>query len=82
MWVTHECTHAQPYTLLKKYGLQDANPVSIPMDLNIKLDALEGEASEDSKDQLYINKPWLCKFDWISHVPCYCHMTRYSIFGQ
>ena len=42
-------------TLLKKYRLQDANPVSTPMDLNIKLDALEGEASEDSKDQLLIN---------------------------
>ena len=42
-------------TLLKKYGLQDTNPVSTPMDPNIKLDALEGEASEDSKDQLLIN---------------------------
>ena len=37
-------------TLLKKYGLQDANSVSKPMDWNIKLDALEGKASEDSKD--------------------------------
>ena len=42
-------------TLLKEYGLQDANPVSTPMDLNIKLDALEGKASEDSEDQLLIN---------------------------
>ena len=42
-------------TLLKKYGLQDMNPVSTPMDLNIKLDAIEGEASEDSEDQLLIN---------------------------
>ena len=42
-------------TLLKKYGLQDANPVSTPMDPNIKLDALEGKASEDSQDQLLIN---------------------------
>ena len=42
-------------TLLKKYRLQDANPVSTPMDPNIKLDALEGEASEDSEDQLLIN---------------------------
>ena len=42
-------------TLLKKYRLQDANLVSTPMDLNIKLDALEGKASEDSKDQLLIN---------------------------
>ena len=32
-------------TLLKKYGLQDANPVSTPMDLNIKLDNPE-EASD------------------------------------
>ena len=37
-------------TLLKKYGLQDMNPVSTPMDPNIKLDVLEGEASEDNKD--------------------------------
>ena len=29
--------------LLKKYRLQDANPVSTPMDLNIKLDAIEGD---------------------------------------
>ena len=42
-------------TLLKKYGLQDANPVSTPMDPNMKLDALEGKASEDSEDQLLIN---------------------------
>ena len=42
-------------TLLKKYGLQDVNPVSTPMDPNIKLDVLEGKASEDSKDQLLIN---------------------------
>ena len=42
-------------TLLKKYRLQDMNPVSTPMDPNIKLDAIEGEASEDSKDQLLIN---------------------------
>ena len=42
-------------TLLKKYRLQGANPVSTPMDLNIKLDAIEGKASEDSKDQLSIN---------------------------
>ena len=42
-------------TLLKKYGLQDANPVSTPMDLNTKLDAIEGETSEDSEDQLLIN---------------------------
>ena len=32
------------------------NPVSTPMDPNIKLDALEGKASEDSKDQLLINQ--------------------------
>ena len=42
-------------TLLKKYGLQDANLVSTPMDPNIKLDALEGNASEGSEDQLLIN---------------------------
>ena len=42
-------------TLLKRYGLQDMNPGSTPMNLNIKLDALEGEASEDNKDQLLIN---------------------------
>ena len=41
--------------LLKKYGLQDANPISTPMDLNTKLDAIEGKTSEDSKDQLLIN---------------------------
>ena len=42
-------------TLLKKYGVQDANPVSTFMDTNIKLDVLEGKASEDNKDQLLIN---------------------------
>ena len=42
-------------TLLKKYRLQDANPVSTPMDPNTKLDAIEGETSEDSEDQLLIN---------------------------
>ena len=42
-------------TLLKKYGLHDANPVSTPTNLNIKLDVLEGEASEDIEDQLLIN---------------------------
>ena len=31
------------------------NPVSTPMDLNTKLDAIEGKASEDSEDQLLIN---------------------------
>ena len=31
------------------------NPVSIPMDPNIKLDVLEGEASEDNEDQSLIN---------------------------
>ena len=31
------------------------NPVSLPMDPNTKLDAIEGKASEDSKDQLLIN---------------------------
>ena len=33
-------------TLLKKYGLQDANPVSTPMDPNIKLDNSEGISEE------------------------------------
>ena len=33
-------------TLLKKYGLQDANPVSTPMDPNIKLDDPEGISEE------------------------------------
>ena len=42
-------------TILKKYGLQDVNLVSTPMDPNIKLDALEGKASKDSEDQLFIN---------------------------
>ena len=42
-------------TLLKKYGLQDVNPVSTPMDPSIKLDVLEGKASEDNIDQLSIN---------------------------
>ena len=42
-------------TLLKKYRLQDVNPVSTPMDPNIKLDVLEGKASEDNEDQLLIN---------------------------
>ena len=35
-------------TLLKKYGLQDANPVSTPMDPNIKLDDPE-ETSEEQR---------------------------------
>ena len=35
-------------TLLKKYGLQDANPVSTPMDPNIKLDDPE-EISEEQR---------------------------------
>ena len=34
-------------TLLKKYGLQDANPVSTPMDPNVKLDDPE-ETSDES----------------------------------
>ena len=42
-------------TLLKKYRLQNMNLVSTPMDPNTKLDAIEGETSEDSKDQLLIN---------------------------
>ena len=42
-------------TLLKKYGLQDVNPVSTPMDPNTKLDVIEGKISEDSEDQLLIN---------------------------
>ena len=42
-------------TLLKKYRLQDANPVSTPMDPNTKLDAIEGKTSEDSEDQLLTN---------------------------
>ena len=42
-------------TLLKKYGLQDTNLVSTPMDPDTKLDAIEGETSEDSEDQLLIN---------------------------
>ena len=42
-------------TLVKKYGLQDANPVPTPMDPNTKLDAIEGKTSEDSEDQLLIN---------------------------
>ena len=33
-------------TLLKKYGLQDANPVSTPMDLNIKLDAKDQKTAK------------------------------------
>ena len=37
-------------TLLKKYGLQDVNPVSTPMDPSTKLDAIEGETSENSED--------------------------------
>ena len=41
-------------TLLKKYGLQDMNPVFTPMDPNIKLDDLEGKALEDNEDQSLI----------------------------
>ena len=39
-------------TLLKKYGLQDANPVSTPMDLNIKLDDPEEILEEQGNIQM------------------------------
>ena len=39
-------------TLLKKYGLQDANPVSTPMDLNIKLDNPEEILEEQGNIQM------------------------------
>ena len=39
-------------TLLKKYGLQDANPVSTPMDPNIKLDDPEDMSEEQGGAQM------------------------------
>jgi hypothetical protein len=41
-------------TLLKKYGLQDANPVSTPMDPNVKLDDPE-DASEEAGSASMVN---------------------------
>ena len=67
--------------LLNRYGLTDANPVSTPMDPNVKLDIdtkndeKEGEGKKNLKKIMVITVNWIANVSYISnisqHILCY-----------